>query len=397
MSKVMFVAGGEWQAPLIRKIREMGHFVLCTNLYNFTEGAKAADECIIADVLNKELNLDIAKEFRPDAVITDQSDIAVPTVAYVSERLGLRGIGTDIAELYTNKFMMREFSSKLGLPTPQYKLCENYEDAETFLDNYPIAVIKPLNSQSSRGVFIVRKNEDFRKLFEQSKFYTNGNAGNVIIEEYIDGVEFTVDGLKVEDKYYVLAISEKKHFQHNPNVASELYFSNTSEKYDYDELKRINSEFVKKSGLKCGITHAEYKFVNNKFYLIEIAARGGGTRISSDIVPIMSGVDHNRILVDYLLGNTIPDIECTHRDYHAVLKFFDLPAGRVEKIVGYDAALKIEGILTIRLDFHEGSIINLANDDRSRVGFYIAYGKNEQELLDTLNKLKQTLKITVKE
>lgn len=393
----MFVAGGEWQAPLIKKIKDMGHYVLCTNLYNFTEGAKAADECIIADVLNKELNLNIAREFCPDAVITDQSDIAVPTVAYVSEKLGLRGIGVDKAELFTNKFLMREFSKKLGLPSPQYKLCAEYSEAKEFLEGCPCAVIKPLNSQSSRGVAIVNRGEDFRDAFEQSKFYTNGNDKKVIVEEYIDGVEFTVDGLKVEEEYYVLAISEKKHFRHNPNVASELYFSNTNAKYDYDELRHINAEFVKKSGLKCGITHAEYKYMNGQFYLIEIAARGGGTRISSDIVPIMSGVDHNRILVDYLLGNKLPEIKCIHEDYCAVLKFFDLPAGKVESIVGYDEALSIEGILTIRLDFQEGSIINLASDDRSRVGFYIAFGENETKLKETISKLNQTLYITVKE
>ena len=63
-------------------------------------------------------------------------------------------------------------------------------------------------------------------------------------------------------------------------------FSHTNKKYDYEKLARLNSDMVETMGLPFGITHAEYKYYNGEFYLIEIAARGGGTRISSDIVPI---------------------------------------------------------------------------------------------------------------
>ena len=58
-------------------------------------------------------------------------------------------------------------------------------------------------------------------------------------------------------------------------------------------VRRYNKEMVCKMGLPFGLTHAEYKYMNGEFYLIEIGARGGGTKISSDIVPYMSGVDSN--------------------------------------------------------------------------------------------------------
>ena len=48
----------------------------------------------------------------------------------------------------------------------------------------------------------------------------------VLIEEYITGTEFTIDGIKTSEGHQCLAISEKKHYDHNENVACQLYFSN---------------------------------------------------------------------------------------------------------------------------------------------------------------------------
>ncbi len=59
-----------------------------SNLYEDSIGFKYADFTGVMDVRDKEKNLALAKEYKIDAVLTDQSDIAVPTVAYVAEQMG---------------------------------------------------------------------------------------------------------------------------------------------------------------------------------------------------------------------------------------------------------------------------------------------------------------------
>ena len=390
MSKVMVIAGGAWQAPLIKKIKRMGHNVLCTNLYDDTEGIQLADERVVANVLDKEKNLQIAKEYVPDIVITDQSDIAVPMVAYVSQEMGLPGIGTDKASLFTNKYLMREFEKMNGFKQPKYKLCQKYEDAQEFLEEVSKAIIKPLNSQSSRGVFIVEKGQDFNEKFESSKGYTNGQDG-LIIEEYIEGTEFTVDGIKIGQKHHVLAISEKKHFKHNRSVASQLYFSNKNDRVDYEKLSLLNTNLVTAMNLPFGLTHAEYKYSNGNFYLIEIAARGGGTLISSDIVPIMSGIDSNELIVRYMLGEDVDFPEKKKENVVAILKFLELPSGKVKTISGKEDIEKMNNVVKIHLSFKEGDEIKSATDDSTRVGFYIAYADSDLELEELCKKIETTL------
>ena len=109
MSKILVIAGGDWQIELIKKAKAMGHYVICSNLYENSPAFPYADACEVANVLDKETYLAIAQKHMPDAVISDQSDIAVPTVAYLNEQLGLRGIGTKLAALFTDKSAQREF------------------------------------------------------------------------------------------------------------------------------------------------------------------------------------------------------------------------------------------------------------------------------------------------
>ena len=400
MERVLVIAGGEWQTPLVKKVKERGYQVIDSNLYQDSPAFAYADITEVADVLDMEKNLEIARKHRIDAVITDESDIAVPTVAYVAEELNLPGIGTDMALLYTNKYKMREFCRTHGLPTPQFFLCKSKEDAIACVSRVSQkVVIKPLDSQSSRGVFVLEKPEDAMEHYDISASYSRDKE-SVIVEKYIQGKEFTVDGIVVDGKHYTLAISEKRHFSYNPSIASELFFSYENPDFDYDKLRRQNDRLVELTGLPFGLTHAEYKYNNGTYYLIEIAARGGGTRISSHIVPLLCGVDNYGMFIDMALGHQIQEIPSKiYKSYQtcAVLKFLDLPSegGLVTDISGVEEIRNDPHIVELRLEFQKGDILPPVQDDRSRPGFYIAWGENREELLKIMARVEKTIKITV--
>ena len=136
MSKIMVIAGGDWQIELVKQAKKMGHYVICSNLYEDSPAFPYADACEVANVLDKQKNLEIAKKYMPDAIISDQSDIAVPTVAYLNEQLGLRGIGMEMANLFTDKSRQREFCKSHGIPVPDFKLCETPDEAYEMLEKY---------------------------------------------------------------------------------------------------------------------------------------------------------------------------------------------------------------------------------------------------------------------
>ncbi|MCD7841860.1 MAG: ATP-grasp domain-containing protein, partial [Lachnospiraceae bacterium] len=237
--RVLVIAGGAWQAPLVEKVKAMGYEVVNSNLYEDSPAFAFADYCEVADVLDKEKNLEIARKYHVQAVLTDESDIAVPTVAYVAGKLGLPTICEDLARLFTNKYEMRCFCREHGLKTPEFRLCESAEEAAAFVGELERSgnsdesgkpgesegpgrseksgkrcIMKPLDSQSSRGVYVLEKPEDAYAYFESSAAYSSAGHA-VIVEQYIEGVEFTVDGIAYAGEHRSLAISEKKHFSYN--------------------------------------------------------------------------------------------------------------------------------------------------------------------------------------
>ena len=389
----MIIAGGDWQVPITRKAKEMGLYVISSNLYSDSPAFAYADATVVSDVLDRETNLEFARKYNVDAVITDQSDIAVPTVAYVCDQLGIPGITLEKAKLFTNKSVMREFCISHNFLSPKFKKCYEVGQAKEFLIQNGKMIIKPIDSQSSRGVFIIESVEQLEKVFDYSKKFSNAEK-IVLAEEYIDGTEFTVDGIQTSNGYKVLAISEKKHYEQNPNVASELYFSHVNKKYDYERLKKTNMELVEAMELPFGLTHAEYKCMNGEFYLIEIAARGGGTKISSHIAPYMSGIDSNEALIRMALGEKIEDIPYFPKGQHAILKFLQFKAGKVAQIDGLDEIRHMDGVIDISLNFREGEFIQPMHDDRSRQGYYIVASSTEDQLNELKQQIEEKLHIT---
>ena len=394
MAKVMIIAGGDWQVPLVCKAKELGHKVLCTNLYENSPAFQYADEHEVADVLDRGKNLEIAKRWKPDVILTDQSDIAVPTVAYICDALGLQGIGRQKAALFTNKYEMRMFEANQGFCHPFFCECRDYTDAVRAFEKSGLdtAIIKPVDSQSSRGVYKVSRGLDFLNEYEVAK--RSSHTKRVIFEEFIDGVEFTVDGLMLAGEYHTLAISRKKHYAFNSQIASDLFFSWDDPEYDYKELEIINKEHIVKAKLPFGLTHSEYKYYKGTFYLIEMAARGGGTLISSDIAPYMSGIDGPGELIRFLTKEDRKLVERKEGKI-ALLHFLDIPEGRVREIEGSEHVRSLEGIHKLQIDFQVGDYIRKPDNDRGRVGFVIIFGNSRDDIEKRLTEFHKSLKISI--
>ncbi|MBP5442051.1 MAG: ATP-grasp domain-containing protein [Treponema sp.] len=383
---IMIIAGTKWQIPLIKKIHEMGHKVLVVNLYPDSPAFSYADYSEIVDILDKEACLRIAQKYDIDAILSDECDIATPTIAYIAEKLDLIGISQKSASLYTNKHEMRLFGKKNGLNTPDFALCSSIQDVKDFVSSNGLPIIiKPLDSNSSRGVFLINDESELEKRFDETLSYSHVSK-KILAEQYINGTEFTIDGVVINNKHYSLAISEKKHYAHNPNIAYELFFTHKNENFDYELLRDTNDKFVNLSKLENGcFTHAEYKYQDGKFYLIEIGARGGGNLISAEIVPIMTGFDNYEYLINQALGTETKissvDIDNTS-ERCAVLYFFDTPGngGVVKKILGTEILKNDLHVLKFELNFKEGDKIEKAKNDAARIGYFIAYEDSKKQL-----------------
>ncbi len=396
--KILVLPGTQWQIGLIDKIREMGHQALVVNPDPHAEGMSHANEVLISDIFDKEKIVNYGREQRINGVMSDECDIAMNMVAELGKIFKVPALDEQTAALYTDKFLMREFSKKHGLKYPEYKFCKTVEDAISLQKeiNKPV-IIKPLDSNASHGVFKCNNEEDIRKHFAESMSFSRVEK-SVLAERFIVGTEFTIDGVKTPNNHYTMAISEKKHFAHNESIANELLFSHYNRNFDYDKLRETNDSFVMKSNLLFGFTHAEYKYEDGEFYLIEIAARGGGNMISSCITQFMTGYDTYRFLVECATGNIHDEdfsLRPEYKERAAVLKFFATPngGGKVRELQGLDYLENEPDIKHYRLNFNIGDTIEDALNDSVRIGFYIVCSENMQKLQEVISNVQKNFQI----
>ena len=400
MKKVIVLPGTPMQIPLIKKLKERGYYTISFHPIDNFATLPYSDEYALLDISKLDTCLVETNKVRPHAILSDECDIAMPAIAYLSEKMNLPALTRDVASLYTDKSLMREFCSQHSIPSPAYCKCKSIEQAKEFYKSINArCILKPLNANSSKGVYVINKEEDIESYWLDSMAYSKSSQ-TLLIEQYIEGTEFTIDGLVTAKGHISLAISEKRHYEYNPSIAYELFFSNYNDKFDYASLRQINNFYVDSSSLPVGyLTHAEYKYMNGKFYLIEIAARGGGNYISSDIVPLMSGVDNYSYMIDALVEHHIDQVVYlneTLRDRCAVLYFFDVPfEGVVKEIKGLDILSNNPNVVRFELHFKVGDAIQRAKNDSARVGYYIAYAESKHSLRLLMKEINDTLKIIV--
>ncbi len=400
MSKILVLPGTIWQKPLIQKMQQLQHEVFLVNPVKNPGVYESGDHFLTSDIFDIDRIEAFARGNRMDAVMSDECDIAMPVVAELGRRLNVPTLSCEVAALFTNKAMMREFCKKSGMKTVEYRVCKSVDEAVRFLNDIdkPV-IIKPLDSNASHGVFRVDSEREMQEYFEECLSYSRSEKA-IIVERYIFGTEFTIDGVKTPDHHYTLAISEKKHYQYNSNIAKELFFTHTNPKYDYIKLTAVNDLFVMNSPLEFGLTHAEYKYEDGEFYLIEIGARGGGNRISSLIAPFMSGHDPYEYLINCSLGEH-PNADFRIREdckrRAAVLRFFDTSAdgGEVKDIFGLDYMEKEKDILDFSIRFSKGDRIGAVKNDSERIGYYIACSENEERLRQIMKQVEERFRIVV--
>lgn len=373
---IWVLPGGRFQVPLIEAAQAMGCRVVCSDRNANCDGSVVADEFVQLGVDQRDALFAAMKEYRPDGLATDQTDSAVATTAWLADQLGLPGIGLDCAQTFTNKRRMRETFGGHGFPVPEHAMCDDFEACEAAVKriSWPV-ILKPEVGQSSKGVNRVDQQSGLTAAFEDTLGF-----GPVIVEQWIDGPEFTVEGWMSGGRHHSLAVSIKSHYSHRPMVAESLLYTPTHADFDFPALCAQNDELVEVSGLSFGITHAEYRFADGKFWLMEIAARGCGSLVTSHLVPEVSGVKVYDHYLASVLGHEVPPVRIRDNPRFAVLEFMGFKPGRIQAIEGLDEARSISGVLEVAMNYDLMECLPLPTDDTNRPGYFIAVADTLDEL-----------------
>lgn len=399
MKKVMVIGAGRGQIPVMELCRSYGWKVVVVSPKGDYPGFQYADEVVYEDVRNKEAVLEYARNNQISAIVTDQLDAGVQTVAYVAENLNLPGIGLNVAKKFTNKFVMRQEAEKAGIHVPKNCLVDEMDEIPQKIKEmkFPL-IMKPVDSAASCGVFKVESVEDIQKHFGYTKSFSSD--GRVIIEEFIVGREFVVESFVNDGKVTNLIVGHRDYFDIEGTLIPNATVFCDAESCETLVEKKVleeNTKLIEAYGMSFGITHGEYLYDerDGKVYLVEIAARGGGVFISSDIIPLACGVNANDLLVKKALGLAVEENIRLKKGAAAYFCYLT-PEGKVIKIEGTEKVEQSRGVYKAYFDNVElGMTTASIRDKTSRKGPIIVYATDKKGCYEVIDKVKAQLEIII--
>jgi biotin carboxylase len=374
---VLIIAGGVYQLPLIEACRQRGLPTVVLDGSNTAPGLALADEGLTVDLVDHDAVIRVAREVKPCAVAAIVSEVAVTTVSAVANALGLPGLDRKVAEACTDKYVMRRCFETHHLPVPPFMKATSVKEARNAAASigYPL-IVKPVDSSGSRGVQRVDRPEGLDGAVQFA--LSQSHKGMTIIEGFLDGVECTVETFSSNGETEILGISEKVHVPFPYCVSIDLTYPPSFPPEICAQIAAAARAAVAAVGLQSGPGHIEVMLTRHGPVVIELAARGGGYRIFSDILFALSGVDPVSCVLDQALGNE-PTFRPT-RSRAAVLRFFNPPVrGVLRAVCGVEHAKRADGILDVVIEATIGKPYRGITRDGERPGYLISTADTREE------------------
>lgn len=393
MKRLMIIGASVLQLPAIKRAKELGHYVAVADFNPEAVGIPYADEYYNVSTIDQEGVYQAAKDFGAQGIMTLATDMPMRSVAYACKKLGLTGISYDTAVKATDKGEMIKAFEAAGVEHPWYFILGSTAEMAAVADKitYP-CITKPTDNAGSRGVMLVNSRQELEEALAYSS--ENGRSGTVIVEEYMQGPEVSVEVICWQGTPHVLQITDKlttgaPHFV-------EMGHSQPS-RLDAQEQQKIRDlacRAVKAVGIDNGPAHVEIMLTKEGPKMVELGARMGGDCITTHLVPLSTGIDMIKATMDICLGET-PDITPKLQKGSAI-RFFDAPAGIITAIEGEQDAKAITGIWEVSFTKQVGDTAEAIGSSTDRAGFVIAQADTAKAAVGICEKAQQAVTIRSK-
>lgn len=392
MKKILIIGASVLQLPAIKKAKDKGFYVGVVDYNPNAVGIAYADEFFNVSTIDVEGVVTVAKEFQPDGIMTLATDMPMRSIAAACKACGLPGIDFETAIKATDKGEMIKAFATYGVEHPWYHIVKDAVEYGKIKEKVTFpCILKPTDNAGSRGVVLVQSMEDLDTAYDYA--HKESRGGTVIVEEYLQGPEFSVEIMVVSGEPHVLQVTDKlttgaPHFvEMGHNQPSRQTAENV------ERIKNLACRAVKAVGIKVGPAHVELILTPDGPKMVELGARMGGDCITTHLVPLSTGIDMVGATIDVACGKN-PDISKKY-DKGAAIRYFETTAGIFKDISGLEEAKNSPGVQEITIVKEMGARITEIGSSVDRVGFVIAQAENAQAAIVACNDAMGKITVTV--
>ena len=287
--RIAILGANEPLVPFYRQAKALGYEVICIAV---EDGAVCKDYCdrfYPISFADKDQVVEICRQEKVDGILSFSLESALPTVVYVAQKLGLVSNSIESVDLTRSKFAQRQALETVGIPVPKYYLVESIADLEKVRCCFPV-IVKPVDSGGSQGICKVETPERLVEAYHYAIEYSR--TSKAIVEEFVDGREFSVEYISHQGKHYFLQITDKVTSGAPRFVEMQHHQPADIPESVRERIKKMVEDALTALKIENSASHTEIKWnSNDELFIIETGARMGGDFIASDLVRLSTGYD----------------------------------------------------------------------------------------------------------
>lgn len=311
------------------------------------------------------------------------ADLGIKTVTEIHKKFGFKipsDVSIENALIKSNMIKCWKEKNILNRKSFEIYCFENFNEYINKISTEKI-IFKPNLSSGSRGISILGKKDSQNKIYKAFMNAKEVSLDNIVLlEEFIEGTEYTVEMLG--DNYgnvEVWGISKKYHTPYNRHnkIAVKLHYN--SQDVDNKLINKITEHAIKcykALELKNSLGHLEVIVTKEGVVTpVEIGARSSGF-IASHLIDVINNKSFLREYSKVIRGEKIKGGYTEKSPYSSMLYFYDIPTGTSKSNTNIMEFLpsKIESLSYDRDRLHSSEEFSVVNGDHERVGFEILKG-----------------------
>ena len=390
MKKFLILGAGVYQLPLIKKAKELGHYVIVASIPGYYPGFRFADRVYYEDTTNTEAIYKIAKKEHIDAICTLGTDVAIKTIGYICEHMDLVGISERAGTLSTNKKLMKEAFVEHHVKTGSFKTVYSLEEAYDAFDVLPKPVVfKAVDSSGGRGVIKISNKYEVQDAYTYS--IQNTNKEYIIAEEYIEGEKICAEAAVVNGKLSFFLSNGNilypgkidipiGHYTPCPIIDHSIH-----EKIKLELEKVIEALEIDNCALNTDlIVH------DDDVYVIEAGARAGGTNLA-DLVSVAYETDYYEFILNLALGEAKPFAQNIIHNCASQILYTEHSGYLKECSIKKND----ERIVELRCDYNPTDRVKKFEVGPDRIGHLLIKCSDNEDPLAALESIKKNITIEV--
>lgn len=390
--RLLVQGAGRGHLGLIKTAKRNGIYTIVTSMPGEYPCLPLVDKVCYADITDKERILQIAEKEKVDGILICCSDTGLQAVGYVCDRLGLTGVSECSAKMCSDKLLMKQALMGNHVRTARFKIVHGIDDLKKAAVelNFPL-IIKATDLQGSRGIYVVRREDELTECYRQVKALTKQQY--CLIEEFIEGYEFGAQAFVYNGEVLFILPHGDETIMCGTAVPVGHYMPLETDDAMRKDIEQQARLAIKALGLDNCAVNMDFIEKDGKAYIIELTGRVGANCLP-ELTGNYWGIDYYEMILATALGGdprTVFDArsDCQHATCAQMLK--SACTGSVKSII-YDSS---DPNLSVDFFISKGSAVRAFTNCNDAIGQVISIGETMDKCRAHIDSFLSSLKLNL--